>query len=360
MKRILSVLCASLLVCSCSSNGGKIQFKESGSISAFTNAIKSVEVVPLATDTLHLLGGSVNMLLRGDSYVLYDVRNSKIYRYSLSGEFMNEIGRKGNGPGEYANMCGVQAVNEGVIVFSYPDKMLKYKFDGTLIASDKVAAMGLQSCETEDGLLSYYGYGSVGPYRAALIDKDKIASKFLETNAKILNFTPDAPIFTEDEGYIYFIDAFNPTIMKYKNKKVEPYLTFDFGKYAVPEKYYQFKEPFEAATYLMGLDFAVINRYMQNKNLKFVEVVINQKDHSTAVYGFAKGNKWNWFSVGNPSESPLAGSFKIIKDNVIYCLINPAMLDKMPKEFENLISNKDVLRGVKEESNYIVAKVYMK
>lgn len=39
-----------------------------------------------------------------------------------------------------------------------------------------------------------------------------------------------------------------------------------------------------------------------------------------SYYGLLSGGDWHWFSAGKPGQDVFAGSFKEMKDGIIYCL----------------------------------------
>ena len=69
--------------------------------------VKSIEIVPLDGDDTHLLGSRVEIDTDGKDWFIADKENGKLFRYSGEGRFLNEIGRRGNGPGEFLKLQGL-------------------------------------------------------------------------------------------------------------------------------------------------------------------------------------------------------------------------------------------------------------
>lgn len=115
-----------------SDNGGEtVIVKYDSSPSSFFESVKSLELIPLDIDNTHLLGSSISLIpIEDGSYILTDRRNSKVYHFSSGGKFLNSIGQRGNGPGEYTSITDVQAFKGKIHVFNAPDKELIFLPDG--------------------------------------------------------------------------------------------------------------------------------------------------------------------------------------------------------------------------------------
>jgi hypothetical protein len=73
---------------------------------------EDVKLVALETNKSCLLGGIKNVQLFDDELFVLDYSEPKIVRFDLQGRFINRIGSKGRGPGEYP----------GIIAFSIDEK----------------------------------------------------------------------------------------------------------------------------------------------------------------------------------------------------------------------------------------------
>ena len=113
---IISLLC---IVCGCGKQDNDVvSFREASSLDALIEHSSSVELIPLQTDGEHLLGSPVLLNVFDGGFVLSDIINNNIYRYSTDGSFLNRIGYEGRGPGEYTNVKSVQIIDQDVLVFS--------------------------------------------------------------------------------------------------------------------------------------------------------------------------------------------------------------------------------------------------
>ena len=78
-----------------------------------------------------------------------------------------------------------------------------------------------------------------------------------------------------------------------------------------------------------------------------------------SYYGLLSGADWHWFSAGKPGQDVFAGSFKEMKDGIIYCLLEPATISTFPSSLKKRLSNPEILNNINEEDNRVIAKLYL-
>ena len=346
----------------------KVVMERPGDVSALTDIVEKIELIPLETNAEALFGDMSEMLLLGDSYVLWDRMNARMARFDAAGRFLNTIGRAGNGPGEYVGIQSVQA-DDGLVVFSFPPhKMLRYAADGTLVGERDFDDLGGQSCVVPEGILTYYGFGTGREERAALLREDGTSEAFLKTSAKVLNMTPDTPIFSFDGDRVYFTDSFTPTIYVYENGSVSQEVSFDFGSAAIGESFFHFEDAMASAEYMMSsVEFAMVRRYMHSKDYQIVEVIIQKREGVEICYGINPGEGWKWFSIGSPMDSPVPGSLRALDGSTVYCLLDPAGLAGgagvpagLLAALAARVANPEVLAGRAPDDNPVIVKIYLK
>ncbi len=358
---------ALVLLASCSEKNPAeniVPFSMPSSIENLSSSLMHIDLVALEDDSAHLLGSEPELTLASDgSLLLTDNRNMLVYRYSADGKFLNEIGKRGNGPAEYQNVTNVQIDKDNlVVVFSAPDKMLKYSLDGTFVSSETGCELGVQSYCSGDDILTYYGDGAGRPSRMTVLRKGK-AESLLDANNKVLSFTNSIPMFSNaPDGSVLVIDSMYPDVYRYDSGELTQHVKFDFGKTSIPESYYDQESPFVAAEMLMTSDYSVIRRYVENKNYSFTEVFTSHPaEMPDFSYGIRNKDGWKWFSAGKAGESPIAASFRTLdKNNILYCIVDPALLDNCPQEILSAIRNTDVLNSISPDSNYVIFKMQLK
>ena len=331
----------------------------SDSIAGLTKVVDSICLIPLETDSEHLLGSAVELIPADDTYVVADLQNGAMFRYSAEGRFLNSIGHKGRGPAEYARLQSVQNYSGDIIAFSAPDKMLRYSPDGVFIAQEELLSPGHQSFIIDDNhTLTYYSYLPTRTHRLSLL-KDDVVEEFLETRNPLMTYMAEAPVFSEYEDEVFVIDSYSDILYRFSNCETKPYLRFNFGRYSIYDDLQTFEDAFESAYYLSDREFALINRYQESLNYKFVEILVQKEDGVSYQYGLYYDDEWHWFSCSGDSAA-LSGTFRLLNGDRLLCILDPMALVEHPLGFEGIVSNNDVLSSVNENSNYVIACINLK
>ena len=339
----------------------KMDIARSGS--PFIEAVSSMEVIPIETDDTHILGSNVGLCLLRDGFLLYDRRNMKVYRYSRDGRFLNEIGRRGNSPGEYLSLRNIQVIGDEIHVFSNPGTELIYSLDGNLLGQNKKVPVGFGVFLTETGLLTYYGYSSPKKHKVVFTEETTgRESDYLPLDAKLLALDLENDVFGQlPGGGVSIIDSYLPTIYQYKENEVRPYLTFDFGKYSIRQAFYETGDPFESAEMLMAANYAVIGRYMEGSRHQLVQVNLfdQKRGQGECRYGLNDGNKWVWFSTSDYG----------LDDYDPFCCFHGEVLYGLFTAKNYMILN-EVINGKKalaetvlkecNPDNYVLAKIHLR
>ncbi|MBR3302584.1 MAG: 6-bladed beta-propeller, partial [Bacteroidales bacterium] len=366
MKQIVSLfaLVVCLLFISCKSDtkdDGTIKVEFGAPIENFTELIESVEYIPLETDMVFILDGEPELYLGETDYYVVNKKdynlNHGAYRYSPKGEYLNSFGSKGRGPGEYVRICDFQPYKDTILIFS-DNKMLKYKTSGDLISEASLSSYGDAFICTEEGnILTYYGYGSLKSYRFSLEtagDTTLIERYFdSENNRRFISMVPFAPIFSENGTKLTVLDPINPVVYIFEEKRLNPYLIFDFGKYDKSKQYYAIDDVYKSIEFLESSDYAVIHRYLESDLYKIVEInVASEEDYGGLHYGLYKDEKWHWFKGGNLfGENAFDGTFRCLFDDTLYFIMTPMQVKHIPDKIAALALNPEAVANIKDEDN---------
>ena len=373
MRKIEWALLLAVLAAGCASpvaeQANVVVFERSSKVTALTDAVDHIELIPLETGRNFLLGLNPMLDLAGDGFVLTDTRTGRILYFGADGAFRAHIGAKGRGPGEYPMLLNSQVDADGnIVAFSYPDKVLYYGTDGELLREEHREDLGTQSCLVPEGLLIYFGYGSGRPDRAALVRPDGRQKGLLPANDRVINMTPDRSVFSFYKDTVYFTDTYNPTIYSYKDGEVAAETVFDFGKSAIDAKFYQLDDPYASMDYVLNAPngFSLVRRYVRDDRYQFVEEIFQKKEESECHYGICVDGTWGWFSLGETFSSPLAGTMQVLSGRCLYFLMDSASLSGKDHglggnlaPLRELISNPEVLDQVTPDDNPVVAKIFL-
>lgn len=340
-----------------------VEFVDERSYTPFADAITSVELIPIETDDQHLLGDNVYLYLSPNGFLLADKQNAKLNRYSIDGKFLNTVGRRGNGPGEYRGISDIQVLGDQIHVYDDPERELVFSLDGELLENNK-QDLGFHSFRTSSGILSYYGYGAKKRYRVIYQrEKDGKEFGFLESDSKLLALTLDNDVFAPSaDGGVVFVDSYSPTIYKFYNEEVTPYLSFNLGRYSIKESFFTAGDAFLAAEELFASNYGIIIGYSESNEYKIVQLMLKDqsKDRSRLEYGLYNGKKWLWFSFSDLVEESMTGSLCFLCDGILYGLFTIEELNCMKDLFREKIINNELNSIAEDDDGYVLAKIRIK
>lgn len=98
----------------------------------FGDVFSKCEIIPLETVDEGLIGYCKKIYSIGNRWYIYDDWTQNLYVFSQSGKFDFQIGRKGQGPGEYLNMydCIVDSINNEVFILESIGRVLQFDIVG--------------------------------------------------------------------------------------------------------------------------------------------------------------------------------------------------------------------------------------
>ena len=144
MKNNLLFLFISFLLLSCNhkhDNNGCLTLKVNLKHSTLTyeDVFSSAEIIPLETTDSSLLARVTEVDEYKGNFYVYDIRSIKALAFNHEGDFICQVGRKGQGPGEYSWLASVSIdkKNEVIQLVEPMGSFHNYSLDGKYIASIK-------------------------------------------------------------------------------------------------------------------------------------------------------------------------------------------------------------------------------
>lgn len=329
--------------------------------------VSGIKLIPLETNDSLLIGSNNELAVSdGEYYVMNRGANDRVFRFDPQGKFLNTIGVKGRGPGEYPGLVNTQLLNDTVIIYASPGMSVNfYTKEGAYLGQEEYPGQGgaWYYKTGEDEYLVYNGYGMQEPERVYLFSPGKNSrTGFLQTDAKVISISDGLPAFNRLGDTVFIRETYNDTIFRYDigGKRIAPYLRFDFGKNAIDKKVFEFGDRMESARYFMSLEHASVRRYMEDATMRLVEVVVNKKPLPEMIYGlnFKDQGEWIWFSGGKTDTGSLATSFRLLQDGNLYCLLEPYRLKNLTPQERAKITNPEILDSLKESDNFVIGIIF--
>ena len=205
--------------------------------------IDDIEFVPLETTDNCLLDQFLKKIVVTQEYIfVYDY--NYCYRFDRKGKFLNKIGTKGNGPGEYVKVMSisVDTINKCVYMSdNRQHKLVKYDYTGKLLGEIKhklTDANSIYQYKPMEFLMesSYYSFASKGKrfcFNLYSEKEKKVISKMsCDYPHDIPKMVMCDPISYNYKGNLYVKDFWCDTIYKMKDPyHLEAHTIINRGKF---------------------------------------------------------------------------------------------------------------------------------
>lgn len=325
----------------------------------FLDKVRHIRLIPLNDSSLTYFGNDPDIFYDKQEFYVADKNgNGKVYRINDNGNLISIIGEKGRGPNEYLDIKNIQVEGDTVYIFSSPNITIsKFLTDGSFISKNTIDINAQQAIVQDAKLIAYAGFGMEVPYRYIILNNQKI-KYLLKSKEKVMSFSENTNVFYKNNKDLFAREAYSNIIYRYADDFI-PYLTFDFGKYNIPDDFFAFGDSFVASEFLFKREYALTRKYFESDYMRVLETLVSTKNGPMFTYGFNMKNddhQWIWFSMGDVRKSAFVNSLKEISENRLYFLLDPSGLEYLPNDIYNKILNKDVLNNTEENSNYIIAE----
>lgn len=197
-----------------------------------------IDTIKLETSSDCLIGNITRVQIVGNRIIVYDSPNNQMLVFSSEGNFINRIGRKGQGPNEYTGIHDFFIKTDKVYIYDFNQgKILEYDLDGRHLSS--VSLSGISHIDKiipldEGGYitLNTYSNASECPKFSWLDDEYKVK---LKSGVQRLNGSSLNNVFCNKGDSLIYWEMMNDTIFSLKNGDVIPLYRIDFSRYSLPE-----------------------------------------------------------------------------------------------------------------------------
>jgi hypothetical protein len=263
----------------------KIIFRKEKAIH-FSDAelVKNKTIIPLEITDNSLIYANPSLRKDGDNlFVFSNYSASPILHFDTKGNFINVIGRIGNGPGEYANITDVfvHAKKDYVEVLS--NKMIqRYAYDGKPLEHLHVDISVFSFVHTDDGYWFYGGNNKMfSPYR--LFQTDSSCNSIREYLTDDSEMLPMMETNFGNGAYLTFWESLYHKIYHITNDSLKLSYTVEFPGLEIPSDAHKMP-PMEVIPYLKRFHYATIRCYLENQKYVYLMVIENKGDDMPAIY----------------------------------------------------------------------------
>jgi len=213
--------------------------------------VDSIEYIQLETNSKCLLPPNIGIHLTTD--FIFTTSGSNLFQFDRTGKFIRQIGREGQGPGEFKlQYCGFDDNNHRILVISYYSREpLIFDYNGNFLGN--VNDSIVSSCF---GLVELFGAGNnyfictiqpmdidhqwAGkPYELVLYDFNKHKVTQTLTNRLVCRVEdagwynavkPSFQTLVKKDSFFYYHSFYNDTLYSVSNSSIHPFAVIDFGK----------------------------------------------------------------------------------------------------------------------------------
>lgn len=266
--------------------------------------ISSIQYIPLETTDNCLLGGELQIIATPQYFFIHDFNEYKVYRFdAVTGKYLNLIGKRGQGPGEYARLQGLYIddsekkcfllSNAGIYVYGYDGRFYQRISIPTYCFPTRMERIGNYY------ILNNALYPETKKELFLMDLKGKILKEKELTDKSRMGFMIPNPFFFKLNNQCYYKNDLTETIYSLDEKlNLKPAYWIDCGKKAFNPKDNQYDL---ASGRNLAKEKIVIGSVKGYNNNLYIIYYINNKRHF-AIYNMKTGGV---FSTGKNGSSGL-------------------------------------------------------
>ena len=291
-----------------------------------------IEMTPLETADNCLVGREpIELLLDQNHYFIKDNQQKVIFRFDRAGKFINSIGSRGMGPGEYSGIYDfdIDPAANLVEILAPAGIMLRFDYAGRFISKQNYDESLLSFIKTGVDYWFYTEQIRGNEHLMKISENGKVMAKFLPAKT---NWMPYIEKKLARCGEIISCkDIFSQTAYRITDDGPVETTIIDFGKYSIPDRVYNL-EMADAFNELENRDYALIFNYLENEQFVYLYfVIIPETDSPNDDYLWLVNKKtgnsvMQKFLPDNPIFKMLGGAKALTADNELVFMADAQML----------------------------------
>lgn len=304
--------------------------KEAKDSIGYSLFVDSIESISLETTDSCLIGGIKDLAISGDELFVFDEQQQTIWIFDRKGKYLNKVCRKGDGPGEYAQISQFEyddKNNQLVVLHSSGNKLLFYTPEGKYL---KTVELGMtvddfKVCSQGGFVLSNSGSDepTAGIYYANAIGQELECLVRRKSNHLVYT-TSKWELCSYGEIVCFMAPNFDNTVYHYDNRTLSVEYPFsmkpDLKHHYTKTVSLQYLEDFLRTTYLEGEKWIWaaywssvddVRQFLYSKELgkywisKSVVNDLNSRGRGNKTSVVEDNTFVTWGESDNPNENPI-------------------------------------------------------
>lgn len=202
----------------------------------------SIEYIPLEDSEECLLTQDLHVIVASQYIFVLDYKENRTCRFDKTGKFMNFIGKRGQGPGEYNRIFGIYADDtskECFLLEPFSNRISVYDYNGTFKRNIHVKSAPDRMMKLGDNYVLNHILMDVNKYELTLIDsKGKTIKQANREENQKMGLSFFSPFFYASGGNVFYKNYLSEYIYLLDNNlKRKKVYWFDLGDKAInPEE----------------------------------------------------------------------------------------------------------------------------
>jgi len=209
---------------------------------SITDIAQSLDFIQLETSDSILIGNRISHILMHNNF-LFVVHGNKCSQFDISGKFIRDIGRRGQGPGEYIYILEISIQDNLLYMLDEAGRLFCYNMDGVLVNNIRLPKnyssvfpendhtfIGFQANISggEKYLLTYFDD------KGMLTDSIYNMNQMKPSGKLVTIYSKEGCFFYGDNDKTYFKELVNDTIFEVTAEhKLEPRVKLNWGNSVV-------------------------------------------------------------------------------------------------------------------------------
>jgi hypothetical protein len=329
--------------------------------------VKEVEVIPLETTKLSLIDKYPRLEIFDNQFYVYNILGIyKILRFDSNGKFLNSVGASGRGPQEFNDIANIEVDKKGVSLLSARPSYSIYRFNhnGKFISKRLLDEKPLQLFSYKEGSLIFNGFNNA---QGRLIFTDSLgknARVLLKEKKFFQNMEGVKAITSSCKDFLSFNDCFTDTIYRISGLSASPSVVYNMKEYkTAKELLEQMKDQKSGFINAMNSLFSVVFYFYENhKYILSAHTVFNKGESFLLCMIKDKvANRWEWIRYSEiEANKALLLSAILTEKSEIITIVQPETVINLPDSIMKLLINKELVKSLKEEDNYVILRMKLK
>lgn len=252
---------------------------------AETSLFTSKKEIPLQTTDSTLIAGYPSIAIDQDNVFIYNKNKlQKIFCFGLDGQFKNNIGNVGGGPGEYMEYYDLYLNKKKKQVEIITDAGIsQYMYSGQYINRINNSIPAFSFAIEQDSIYWLYmgkneGYSPYKLFKTNNLLTDPIG--FFNEESRIL---PSIEYTFGKESFLTYRESFKNQLYRIKGDTIIQTYDVKFPNMEIPKSLLQ-SDPMELLPQLAKLNYAMVRAYFENKDFVYLLVTENRETNEPHFY----------------------------------------------------------------------------